>query len=185
MADTGTLRSIGGLVAEVTVKEQGRDELTITSHPVERGAAITDHAFKNPAMLTVQAGWSAAYIANDGASGSLSDLYEQLLLMQSKANLIEVQTSKRRYKNMLIKAIGVDTDVATEAVIMVTVQLQEIILVDTLETTMPPNRNRAAPDQTSGVANTGTKSAQPSNIEARRHDLLGAPTQSEIDRLAH
>ena len=55
MADDAIIRAIGDFIAEVTVKEQHRDEMTITSHPVETGAAITDHAFKNPAQLTIMA----------------------------------------------------------------------------------------------------------------------------------
>ncbi len=163
MADTGIIRSIGGIIAEVTVKEQGRDDLTITSHPVERGAAITDHAFKNPATLTIQAGASAAFVAT---GGDLSDFYDDLLAMQSSASPLDVQTGKRLYKNMLIKSLSVDTDPATENVIMFTAQLQEIILVDTLETTMPPNAKRASPKTTSGVANSGTKSGTPTTIPA-------------------
>ncbi|MFX9718550.1 phage baseplate protein, partial [Acinetobacter baumannii] len=60
MAETAIIRTIGGYVAEVTVREQHSDDLTITTHPVERGAPVTDHAFKMPAQLTIEAGWSAA-----------------------------------------------------------------------------------------------------------------------------
>lgn len=157
MADTGIIRSIGGIIAEVTVKESAQDELTITTHPVERGAPITDHAFKNPAMLTVTIGWSAANVEGR----DLNDIYDELLATQVNATLLVVQTGKRLYENMLIRSLRSDTDQTTENALMVTVQLQEIILVDTLQVTMPPNANRSAPQSSSGVADTGTKSTAP------------------------
>lgn len=51
-------RSIGDIVANITVEERHTDELQITTHPVESGAPITDHAFKRPAELTLRLGWS-------------------------------------------------------------------------------------------------------------------------------
>lgn len=155
MDDIGVIRNIGGLVAEVTVKESAQDELTITTHPVERGAPITDHAFKNPAMLSVQIGWSAAN--PDGRD--LNDIYDELLAMQVSVKLLVVQTGKRLYENMLIRSIRTETDEKTENILMVALQLQEIILVETLQVTMPPNASRSAPQSASGVADTGTKAA--------------------------
>lgn len=182
MADNGIVRFIDTFVAEVTVSERHVDELTITTHPVERGAPITDHAFKNPAQLTIKAGWSAAYAANSGGGSSdqsaapgnedgteegqdsgqsLNDLYAQLLTAQASATLIEVQTGKRLYEGMLIKSIQVETDVTTENVLMVTAQLQEVLLVETQQTTMPSNDVRADPASASGVADMGTKAPVP------------------------
>lgn len=271
MATTAIIRSIkdsgGSLTAEVTINEKHRDELAITQHPVERGAAITDHVYKLPATLTVQAGWSALYASGNKSSGSsggiladansalnqfssilsgivgsgatkqlsdalntatglasgssasvidqlhshasaiagqynipgvstalsaayqsltqsadssgtgdaLSDLYLQLLDMQEAAELLEVQTGKRLYENMVIRALSVTTDQATENVLMVTIDLQEIILVDTLQTTMPPNANRADPAATSGVANTGTKSVGAPTGDVQVVAIVGQP----------
>lgn len=42
------------LVAQATVEEVHTDDLEITDHPIERGAAITDHAFKRPAEVVVR-----------------------------------------------------------------------------------------------------------------------------------
>lgn len=51
-------RKIGPLSAQVTISESHSDELEITQHPVEQGAAISDHAFKRPAELTIVCAWS-------------------------------------------------------------------------------------------------------------------------------
>lgn len=164
-ANKAIIRGFGGFTAEVVVKESHHDEMTITSHPVEKGAAISDHAFANPAQLTLVAGWSARFEALRGqAAGiglTLNDLYASLLAAQKAATLMEVQTGKRLYHNMLIRSLAIETDQTTENALMVTIQLQEVILVETKQTTLPPSANRKNPKSTNGVTNTGTKRAIP------------------------
>ena len=46
-------RKIGSFYATVTISETGTDEMEITSHPVQYGAAITDHAYKKPVSLSI------------------------------------------------------------------------------------------------------------------------------------
>lgn len=262
MSENAIIRTIGGYIAEVTVREQHTDDLTITTHPVERGAPITDHAFKMPAQLTIEAGWSAAgaysqanpdtsdtkpksnfqkltdaynqilpvvaAVGGPNAVGTLStayntialgnaltsqsstqnlndlygqiapvidefspeasatlagivatiaatqdqqtgiedgakplrDLYEKLLLLQASAELISVETGKRTYNNMLIKSLRTQTDQSSANILMITAQLQEVILVDTLQTTMPASAYRADPAASGGVTDKGTKAAK-------------------------
>lgn len=45
-------------IPDATIEEVHTDDLEITDHPVEQGAAISDHAFKRPSELIVTAGWS-------------------------------------------------------------------------------------------------------------------------------
>ncbi len=51
-------RSIGPLIAQVTLQEVHNDTLEITDHPIEMGAVISDHAFKRPAELIITCAWS-------------------------------------------------------------------------------------------------------------------------------
>jgi len=153
---TGVIRSIGGFYAEVTVQEQHIDELTITQHPVERGGAITDHAFKMPSQLNIDIGNSAAYLDQSGSS--IDQAYNDLLNLMIGVNLLTVQTGKRLYQNMLIKSLRVNTDQKTENVLSVSMQLQEVFLVDTSTTPLPSNSVAAKPQSTASTTNTGTKS---------------------------
>lgn len=45
-------------IAQVTIEEIHHDEMEITDHPVERGAAIGDHAYKRPAEVVIRCAWS-------------------------------------------------------------------------------------------------------------------------------
>lgn len=48
------------IIAQATLEEQQQDELEITEHPVEQGAAIADHAYKRPAEVVIRCAWSNA-----------------------------------------------------------------------------------------------------------------------------
>jgi hypothetical protein len=50
--------NIGGIAVPVTLEETSTDLVTVTDHPVEAGAQITDHAYYRPAELTMRCGWS-------------------------------------------------------------------------------------------------------------------------------
>ena len=55
-----TQRAISSFTADVTISEEHVDELTITDHPVEEGAMISDHAFKNPMRVVITVGYSGS-----------------------------------------------------------------------------------------------------------------------------
>lgn len=63
---------IGGIQVDTTLEESYEDSLEITEHPVETGAAITDHSFKRPMELVLTCGWSDS--SSSGALGLVSGL---------------------------------------------------------------------------------------------------------------
>jgi len=180
MADTGIIRSIGDFQAEVTVQEQHTDEMTITSHPVERGANITDHAFKIPAQLTIEAGWSAAGYSSGGLPLTLNDLYAALLSVQTSATLLTVQTGKRLYNNMLIKSMKQTTDQKNEYTLLITLVLQEIFLVDTVAVTIPSNSVMKDAQSTGNTTSTGSKTLKASGCQHLPFLFLAMPKHSPL-----
>lgn len=141
-------RKLGTIIPNVVVEEVHTDTLTITDHPVEQGAPITDHAFMNPAELSMRIGWSSSSLALDSVVSSVvdsvkagkltapkiktvRDLYEDLLKLQASRKPFDVSTGKRLYKDMLIKSISTTTDASTENALVVSVVLRQVILVKT------------------------------------------------------
>jgi hypothetical protein len=53
-------RNIGMIVPSVVVSEKHTDKLEITEHPVETGAAISDHAYKSPSEVIMDVGFLVA-----------------------------------------------------------------------------------------------------------------------------
>lgn len=152
-------RSIAGIIPQVVVEEKHRDELVITNHPVQNGANITDHAYKNPSMLSLRYGWSnsGAIFSLDLGAPSVDDVYNMLLSLQSSRQPFDVVTGKRSYKNMLIRSLDLVTDQTTENALIVDVVLQEIIIVQVQTTTLKSSSVMANPSSTSPVANAGVK----------------------------
>ncbi|UGB47003.1 hypothetical protein LQ772_06845 [Frateuria edaphi] len=129
-------RAIGTIVPQVVLEEQAIDDLFISSHPVERGANITDHAVKQPVQLLMRCGWSySGTLTNITASGLAPgprEAYQALRDLQESRQPFDVVTPKRAYKNMLIKRLTQTTAVDTENALIVQVEMQEVILVDAI-----------------------------------------------------
>lgn len=166
-------KSIGDITVAVSIEETATDELTITEHPVELGAEISDHAFKRPAELVMKCGWSNAdYAALIGVFQALfngqlptadyvNSVYSQLLALQATRRPFTVVSSRRIYPNMLLKGLTVVTDQKTSATLMVTASLREVIIVNTQVTTLPPRESQANPQATAETVIAGVKSAIP------------------------
>lgn len=179
-------RSIGAFKAQVTIKEQHTDELEITEHPVEQGAAISDHAYKRPAVLVIEAGWSNSpsvagpfegvaaglratvtgvqSLITGNAASQVREIYAKLLKLQSDRIPFDVYTGKRIYNNMLVKGLSTTTDKDTENSLIITATLWQVIIVSTQTVTIAaPAANQANPSSTMPPANSGTKQLVPSS----------------------
>lgn len=166
---SGRGRTIMGLFADVTVEEKHKDELKITEHPTEVGAAISDHAYKEPPEVMMKVGWSESAGTLNGFLGdtilggntSLTIVYQTLLQLQEQAVPLIISTGKRLYTNMLIKSLGCTTDLQTENVLMIDITFKKVIMVST-QTTFIAIENQASPEATAGVADGGT--VQPKEV---------------------
>jgi len=164
---SGRGRTIMGLFADVTVEEKHKDELKITEHPTEVGAAISDHAYKETPEITMRVGWSESAGALNGFLGdtvlggntSLTIVYQTLLQLQEQVLPLIVSTGKRLYTNMLIKSLGCTTDLQTENVLMIDITFKKVIRVNT-QTAFIAIENQASPEATAGVADGGTVQAK-------------------------
>lgn len=62
--------ALAPLTPQVTLEERHLDELEITEHPIEQGAAIADHAFKRPSEVIIRCAWSNSPSASGGLIGT-------------------------------------------------------------------------------------------------------------------
>ena len=150
------------LVAEVTIEEDADDVLEITQHPVEQGAAITDHAYKRPAEVRMRLGWSNWYAAQ-----ALNKVYSDILDLQSSRRPFTIETGKRSYSDMLVADIRQHTDAKFEYSLMVDITFRQIQLVDTQKTktggaaaASTQTGNQANPQSTQAATQSGTVNPQ-------------------------
>lgn len=163
---------IGTIAVDATLEEIGNDTLQITEHPVQSGANITDHAFYKPAELIMHCGWSnatALFATSVGgnqtfAGGSLvrddyvSSIYSQLIALQQSLQPFSVVTTIRLYNNMVITSISLTRDKKTSQALMVTITMRQVIIVNTLNSTLAATANQAIPASTSAKVNYGALS---------------------------
>lgn len=147
------------VIAQATVEEKHTDDLEITEHPVELGAAITDHAFKRPAEIVIQMAFSntPSIISTQDKYADPFDVkkaYQSLLKLQEGRVLLHIETGKRSYDNMLIKGLVTTTDNKTENSMFITVSCRQIIIVNT-QTVQLAKSVQAAPAVTSSPVNRG------------------------------
>lgn len=147
-------RSIGGIRPDVTIEEVSRDTTFITNHPVERGAAISDHAFMMPFEVEMRVAWSDSRAGFQGYSRAV---YSALQALQQRREPFFVVTGKRLYRNMLIAALEVSTNQASEYSLLVRVGLREVIIVGTQTTSLGDPSKQASPQATSAPVDTGAK----------------------------
>lgn len=168
-------RSIAGIVPQVVVEEKHRDELVITNHPVQNGANITDHAYKNPSMLALRYGWgvSGNIFSLDLGAPSVDEVYGMLLDLQASRQPFDVVTGKRKYSNMLIRSLDVVTDRTTEKSIMVDALLQQVIIVQTQTTTLKSPSVMSMPEKTAPTSNVGVKQPVSVSVLKQVSDALG------------
>lgn len=155
IADNGVI-----IVPQATIEEKHSDDLEITEHPVQLGAAITDHAYKKPAELTIQMGFSnsPSYLsASDKYDNPLdvNQVYAALLKLQSDRVFMTINTARRTYKNMLIKGLVITNDNRTENALFIMVQCKQVIIVNTttVQLTKP---TQAKPKITTSPTNRGS-----------------------------
>ena len=66
--------TIPNFTVQVWLEEHHHDQVEITQHPVEFGAMITDHAFKHPAEVRLELGWSNSPTADSGLLSTLQGI---------------------------------------------------------------------------------------------------------------
>lgn len=150
-------RSLGGLTFDIVVEESHEDSLTITEHPVESGASVSDHAVEKPRRVTIRGAVSDVGTATDGNDRRSTSFYEQVRTLQSSKEPFEIVTGRRTYSNMLLETVSVVDDAASDGSAVISCECREVIIVSTKTTTMAPRSRQANGAKTAGTTDTGNK----------------------------
>lgn len=119
-AITAFSKAIGPVAISVIVKESHESEIGITSDPIETGAEVNDHAYLMPKKVTLE-------IADKNGAAT----FNALVRFQESRVPFNLVTGLTVYKNMLVKRITPDRDKDNSSILQGSVDLQEIIIVDT------------------------------------------------------
>ena len=147
--------SLGGYRFDAVIQSDHTSELALTEHPVQNGAAVTDHSYLKPKTLTLRVAVSdCATGGSYGGGGDRSvNAYQLLLRLQREAQPLTVTTRLYTYTNMMVKTVTTSEDYTTVHALDATVTLQEIVVaaVSTVKVSTRP--------QVTGSTNRGTPQA--------------------------
>ncbi len=159
----GVKTNIGGYFFDAVLKVDHNSSLKITSHPIETGGNISDHAYMEPQSISMEIGMSDACVSYiDGQfeqryTRSVS-AYDTLKQLQRDRVKVDVLTRLELYKNMMIENITVSDDYTSLFGLRATVMLTEIIMAKT-KTVIIENVASKSP-QITGSTNKGTVQPQ-------------------------
>ena len=125
--------NVDGLFFDAILSTNTQESITITSHPVQSGANISDHAFRNPTKISMEIMMSDVMASRvpgqfaEGASKSIS-AYQRLLELQRMRLPFSVKTRLGYYNNMLIESIDTPDDVNTLSGLKCTINMREILV---------------------------------------------------------
>lgn len=166
------------VIPDLAIRERHRDSLGITAHPIQTGAAVTDHAFVMQPEFSLEFGWSNSSLQAIGedftntrvtdiltgnlGEGYISQVYTTVLALQSSRQLCTVTTGKRSYKNVLIESVETytDADSAYSMIITMNCKALQLVSVSTTSTTDISQSTQADPSSTSPEVSNGTKQLQ-------------------------
>jgi len=193
-------RGFGAFTAQVTIEESHRDELSVTDHPVENNASISDHAFRRPAELTIRCAWSnspslsgysgavqaaiqgtvagAAAVANQALGTGNTEtqvrtVYKKLVEALAARELLNIYTGKRDYTSMLLTSLSTSTNADTENSLVITASFKQIIIAKTQVINAAPPADQKAPWSTNPVADLGVKALQETSRLPSYFNFLG------------
>lgn len=127
--------NVGGFFFDAFLQVTHTGSITVTEHPVETGASVSDHSYVNPNTLEMQIGMSdvatsivaGQFTSSDTSSRSVAAYMVLDELMRQRIPM-QVVTRLKVYSNMIITDISVPDDYLTLFGLKATVSFREIIV---------------------------------------------------------
>ena len=181
-------KSIGGIRLDAVIRETHSNKVRLSTNPVELGADISDHAVVEPKKVNIIAQVSDSPLGT-AAFSQIIDLITGLFGTSTSPNLtrstaaynalvqlmelrepIELQTKLILYENMLITSITTGQDKNTSRVVLMTINLEEVIIVQTQIETVEKKDLAKKKDGSASTQEQGTPASKKGKIEPKTPD---------------
>jgi hypothetical protein len=177
------------LVFDAVLRVEHNRDLRATRHPIQTSASspvtsITDHAYLEPARVTLEIGMSdamASYSASlwQSAPSKSVSAYQTLVGLMKTRALVSLSTRLDSYKNMIVESIRPTDTAKTRYGLRASVTLSEIFLADATavssglvgaasDSSDRPQLTGATPGGTQQAAGVGSAIAQQHTVPANQ-----------------
>lgn len=128
------------LVFDAVLRVEHERQIHLTRHPIQTSASspvtsVTDHAYMEPARVTLEIGMSDAMAsyspgAWQSASSKSVSAYQTLVALMKARTLVSLATRLDSYPNMIVETVRPTDTAKTRHGLRATVTLSEIFLAD-------------------------------------------------------
>lgn len=128
--------SLGKFIFDAYMNINHESSLTITSHPIQDGANVSDHAYMEPLEVTFEIGMSdvmsdiSGFDSFTGDNSRSVSAYKTLKKLQEERIPFKIVTRLWTYDNMLIENISAPDDKTTAYGLKATISLKEILVAN-------------------------------------------------------
>lgn len=147
---------------DVVPSENHQISSSITDHPVEEGANVSDHARPDPDILTLECVISNTPLGASADPNRSQNAWVALRGLRDRGALVTVVTTLGRYESMEIQSVSVTRDAPTYNALSFTVTFKKIRVVQNRLTSVKVSRQR----NVASKVDTGTQTPEePTEVE--------------------
>ena len=185
--DAGTTEAI---TLDASVTETHGGTVGIPTHPVEKGANVSDHVRKEPASLRVEGllvdhpmaaqktAQATTIVGADDGEGRAAYIYAHLENLRDVGTLFEVHTGIKVYSNMLIQDLSAPRDKSIAGAVRFSATLREVRLVESQVVPIKTSTTKAKP-KTDGGKQTGKTATE----QEKKKTILWSTLEKVSDAL--
>lgn len=180
--------SYGRFVFDAVFGTDHSANLTVTQHPVQSGASISDHAYMEPDEVSIEIGMSDAAIGAPGGDGRSVNAFTQLRAIMEKREPVTLVTRLKTYPNMLITSMSAPDDYKTMHALRASIYFQQINIVSvstvTVQEMVTSSNTTTSSSSSSSKASSGSSSAKTSSKTTTTKSTSGA-SSSVLKKIAN
>jgi hypothetical protein len=183
-----TRAKIDAVELDATISEQHGADVEATEHPVERGAAVTDHVRPKPRTLSIEGLLTNTPLRVDektatrttsigtvtdradaikGVTGRAEEAFARLERLRDAGTIFTVATRHRTYPNVIITSLSVPRDAKTGDAIRFSIAMREIRIVESQFVEVAVLQERKA----SKKKDVSKQTAKPADAATRRKTI--------------
>lgn len=156
---------------------------TVTQHPVQSGASISDHAYMEPDEVSVEIGMTDTAASVSGGASHSVNAYTQLRAIMELREPFTLITRLKTYRNMLITSISAPDDYRTMNALRASIVFQQVnvvsvstVTVQEMVTSSKTTTNKASSSKTSSssTSKSGSSSAKTASTTKTTKSTSGA-----------
>lgn len=171
--------TFGQFVFDSVLSTEHSSTVTVTKHPVQYGASITDHAVNEPDEVSVSVGMTdAAAGVDENHSVNAFGLLKQIMEKREPVTLV---TRLKTYQNMVITSMSVPDDYTTMNALKATIIFTHVEIVPVSVVTIQQTVSSSKTKSTSSGGKAGKKGGKKKKSKDKPTKDKGKTILKKID----